>query len=103
MSVEFANELAVETGLKISSVGQPTGNRFLDEAIHVYFSCPEDITITAGLLVDQPINVFFITINGNIDSPTTKRIAEKAVNLFLKKYPDGKIIPYTRYETLLGP
>jgi hypothetical protein len=101
LAVEFANDLAAEAGLKVSYVDKRTGIHHRDETIHVFFSCPEGIT--ASMTFDQPEHLLYLIVNGNIDSPVAKMIADKTVNLFQKKFPDGKIFPFTRYQSIMGP
>jgi hypothetical protein len=105
---QFASDLAAETNLKVTfrdqtSLGghNPTGIVDLSATNGETISGKGKISVHIATYTSP--HCLYVVIYGDIDAPEAKEIAKKAEELFASKYPNSKLIPFTRYQGILGP
>jgi hypothetical protein len=104
LAKQFASDLAAEAGLKITYV-IPQANLKPGAYSLIFLNRERGGNPRIGVVITTrvPDNVLYISVNGDIESPEAQAIAQKAVDLFKKKYPDSPIVPFTRHSGPLGP
>jgi hypothetical protein len=97
-AIAFADDFAVEAGMGITDISPATGF-YANKTMAITFGGPNPWVVT---VIDNSSNQIRFAVCGNINSPDAKRIADKGVELFQKKYPEGSIAAYTPHKNWLG-
>ena len=94
-AVEFANDFAFRAGITVSDVWPKTGFSS-HKRITVFFNNLDPVWVT--IFIDNSKNQLWLTVRGDINSPTAKRITDEGVELFQKKFPEGNIALYAPHK-----
>ena len=101
--VDFAATLARDSGLRIVSQTEPTGNARMDERVLIDLRPKSGERIYVTVMGYLPERTLFVGIGGNIESPEAKRIAQRAEAVYEREYSGSRLTAFTRYQGLLGP
>lgn len=104
LAKQFAADLAAETGLQITGIfPQPSLRRGESSLVFLSSKPASNAHIGVVITASEPENTFGITVRGDIERPEAQVIAQKAVDLFKKKYPGSQLTLFTRHSGPLGP
>jgi hypothetical protein len=103
LAKQFASDLAVEAGLKITYIVPQARPRHGDWSdVFLRRELDGNPRVDVVILTSEPENLFRIQISGDIESPEALAIAQKAKELFEKKHPGSKLTPFTRHAPPFG-
>jgi len=101
LAQRFAQALATETGLTITSADQPVGYR--GRVSHVGLVSAHKPRIAVNIDAVKSDNSLYVQVYGDIATREGKAVARTAEELFARQYPGSKLTPFTRYSGLFGP
>lgn len=104
---DFSDSLALETGLKVTSLTKLSDNWSGGYLVELEKDIP---SLSIDILTKK--NMLYITVAGYrkflgmpemTKTPEAEALAKKIVEFYERRFPGSKLTPFIRYRGLLGP